>query len=176
MDLEGGLYAQIFFWTGDPRNCSITFRDVILTIRGDIVEQVNLSEKDVKYFLMNIGNKWEYTSISKDEKDNILAKVESEEIIQGKKYYEFVRVYTNRPEKQPSIYYQRIDEKGLYQILDTYKGSEGNTIVPLPIKDGNSWEVKYPNGVTAKATIETNKDVAIFDRTYRNCIKIVNYL
>ena len=36
MDLPNGLYAQLFFWTGDNRNCYISFEDVTLTVRGDI--------------------------------------------------------------------------------------------------------------------------------------------
>jgi hypothetical protein len=38
MDLKDGIYAQLFFWTGDPRDCSVTFRDVTMTVRGNIEE------------------------------------------------------------------------------------------------------------------------------------------
>jgi len=40
MNLTDGLYAQLLFWTGDNRNCYITFQDVTLTVRGDIREPI----------------------------------------------------------------------------------------------------------------------------------------
>jgi len=36
VDLPSGLYAQLFFWTADNRNCYISFQDVTLKVRGDI--------------------------------------------------------------------------------------------------------------------------------------------
>jgi hypothetical protein len=38
MELTEGLYAQLFFWTGDNRNCYIVFDDITLTVRGEIRE------------------------------------------------------------------------------------------------------------------------------------------
>jgi hypothetical protein len=35
-DLPDGLYAQLFFWTGDNRICDITFGDATLVVRGTI--------------------------------------------------------------------------------------------------------------------------------------------
>jgi len=40
MDLPDGLYAQLFFWTADNRNCYISFGEVTLTVRGDISNPV----------------------------------------------------------------------------------------------------------------------------------------
>ena len=54
MDLTDGLYAQLFFWTGDNRNVNIQFDDVTLTVRGDIQTPVSVPEPS-SLLLLSIG-------------------------------------------------------------------------------------------------------------------------
>ena len=43
-DTTDGLYAQIFFWTGDNRNVDIDFGEVTLTVRGTIANPTAVPE------------------------------------------------------------------------------------------------------------------------------------
>lgn len=43
-DTTDGLYAQMFFWTGDNRNTNIAFGEVTLTVHGNIDKPVSVPE------------------------------------------------------------------------------------------------------------------------------------
>ena len=53
-DTTDGLYAQIFFWTGDNRNTNIAFGEVTLTVHGSIEKPVSVPEPST-FALFGIG-------------------------------------------------------------------------------------------------------------------------
>ena len=53
-DSTDGLYAQMFFWTGDNRNVNIEFGEVTLTVRGSIANPATVPEPGT-LALLSIG-------------------------------------------------------------------------------------------------------------------------
>ena len=119
------------------------------------------------------GALWEYVfnydSPTGSQKGNIGIRIDGEETINGKKYYKEVTIILGN--LNPEICYKRKTKEGIYRIDDKHKDQPEYLLTPFPLKVGNTWTVKTPDGITHYQA-QKIVPVEVPNRKYENCLRI----
>ena len=119
------------------------------------------------------GAQWEYVlnydSPTGSQNGHIGIRIDGEETINGKKYYKEVTVILGNPD--PEICYKRRSKEGIYRIDGTHKDKPEYLVTPFPLKVGDTWTVKTPDGLT-RYQAQKIESVEMHNRKYENCLKI----
>lgn len=149
------------------------------------------SKPSNKYFPIEKGMKWEYqttankpvtmTSMTKGTatSKNINARdwkmtvtVETEEIIEGKKYFKIVIAYSGLAGADPTIIYRRIADDGIYEMKE---GSKEYLWIPFPITDKKPYDYFNPDiGNNIKCNAEKVDNVYVGGKTYNDGLIITS--
>ena len=119
------------------------------------------------------GAQWEYVfnyvSPTGSHNGYIGIRIDGEETINGKKYYKEVTVILGNPD--PEICYKRKTKEGIYRIDGKHKDKPEYLVTPFPLKVGNTWTVKAPDGLT-RYQAQKIESVEVPNRKYENCLRI----
>lgn len=119
------------------------------------------------------GALWQYAlnyeSPTEKSNGNMVIRIDGEETINGKNYYKEVTAILGNP--HPEICYKRNTKEGIYRIDGKHKDKPEYLVTPFPLKVGNSWTVKTPDGFIryqAQKIVPVNMP----NRKYENCLRI----
>jgi predicted nucleic acid-binding Zn ribbon protein len=132
------------------------------------------------YVNLTVGARSEYslvfTSSWGSGTGKMITYIESEEVIDGKKYFKML-YEMNIPDlglREVTYTYLREDRDGIYALAEGYLQYPEYLVYPLPLSVGKTWAVNDPRG-TLHYRVESRENVVIEGRTYRNCYKLSYY-
>jgi len=96
-----------------------------------------------------------------------VSRIDGDEIINGKKYYKWINVYSGIPGAEAEVFYYRHTNEGNGKYKD--RPEYLDTMFPLEI--GTIWTSQTPTGdihyrVVSLETLE------LIDRTYKDCLRV----
>jgi hypothetical protein len=144
------------------------FVSSVILFSCDNDQQVNIATKDISYFPLQIGNRWEYEPIRTDMKlKTSVFTIVSTEIRDSKEYFAMERLYQYENTSSRDTVFYRIDPQGFVFETSRYDTGERNRF-RLGAADGDTWnmESSAPDNYVVRTSIT---DVTLSSQLLHDC-------
>ena len=133
---------------------------------------VGIKQKDVEYFPMSDGARWEYhmEAVNNPEiQGEMVFLIDGEKTISGNKYYRGIKSYSNIDIPQNTSYYRKAKD-GIYIVVDEREGLGEQLLLPLPPTTGKTWTGELPGGTIVHLRID-GKEIIVNDGIHAPILK-----
>lgn len=128
------------------------------------------------YSPIEVGLSKEYIAVFNIDNNTITGKrfdrIDSVETIEGKEYLKYVTDYSGLPNFESGTSYYRMTSEGLSGYNKKDADSPEYLAYPMNLDVGTKWQNESPT-TKGQYEVEAIEDAVLFDRSYKDCLKIV---